>query len=48
VRWQSAVDEISIEHRAHSRMGFAAGAVLAAQWLLGKHGVFNMSNVLGL
>ena len=48
VRWQSAVDEISIEHKAHSRAGFAAGAVLAARWLAGKKGVFGMNDVLGL
>lgn len=48
VRWQSAVDEISIEHKAHSRAGFAAGAVLAAQWLVDKQGVFGMADVLGL
>jgi 4-hydroxy-tetrahydrodipicolinate reductase len=48
VRWQSDVDEISIEHKAHSRAGFAAGAVLAAQWLVDKRGVFGMADVLGL
>ena len=48
VRWQSDVDEISIEHKAHSRAGFAAGAVLAAQWLAGKRGVFEMGDVLGV
>ncbi len=48
VRWQSEVDEISIEHRAHSRAGFAAGALLAAQWLVDKKGVFEMGDVLGL
>ena len=48
VRWQSAVDEISIEHKAHSRAGFAAGAVLAAQWLAGRKGVFGMGDVLGI
>ncbi len=48
VRWQSAIDEISIEHKAHSRVGFAAGAVLAAQWVVGKRGVFEMGDVLGL
>jgi 4-hydroxy-tetrahydrodipicolinate reductase len=42
------VDEISIEHKAHSRAGFAAGAVLAAQWLVDKRGVFGMADVLGL
>lgn len=48
VRWQSPVDEISIEHKAHSRAGFAAGAVLAAQWLVDKQGVFGMGDVLGV
>jgi len=48
ITWQSEVDEISIEHKAHSRAGFAVGAVLAAQWLVGKKGVFGMGDVLGL
>ena len=48
VRWQSAIDEISIEHKAHSRAGFAAGAVLAATWIQGKQGVFEMADVLGI
>ncbi|MDO8367709.1 MAG: 4-hydroxy-tetrahydrodipicolinate reductase [Saprospiraceae bacterium] len=48
VRWHSGVDEISIEHKAHSRAGFAAGAVLAAQWIADKRGVFEMGDVLGL
>lgn len=48
IRWSSAVDDITIEHKAHSRTGFAAGAVLAAQWIQGKKGIFAMSDVLGL
>ena len=48
VRWNGPVDEIVLEHRAHSREGFAAGAVLAAQWILGRKGVFRMDDVLGL
>ena len=48
VRWQGPIDEISLEHRAHSREGFASGAVLAAEWLTGKSGVFRMEDVLGL
>jgi 4-hydroxy-tetrahydrodipicolinate reductase len=48
VRWASPVDEIVIEHRAHSRSGFANGAILAAKWLAGKTGVFTMTDVLGL
>lgn len=46
--WQSDIDEISIEHKAHSRMGFASGALLAAEWLQNKRGVFRMKDVLGL
>lgn len=46
VRWQSEVDEITIQHRAFSRDGFAAGAVLAATWLAGRHGFFTMQDVL--
>jgi 4-hydroxy-tetrahydrodipicolinate reductase len=48
VRWQTEVDEISIEHRAHSREGFANGAVMAAKWLVGKQGFFGMNEVLGI
>lgn len=48
LHWKSTVDEITIEHRALSRTGFAAGALLAAQWIYGKNGVFEMSDVLGL
>lgn len=48
VRWSSAVDEISIEHKAHSRAGFAGGAILAAKWIAGKKGVFSMKDVLNL
>jgi 4-hydroxy-tetrahydrodipicolinate reductase len=46
--WRSPIDEISIEHQAHSRTGFAAGALLAAEWIQNRHGVFNMQHVLGL
>lgn len=48
VRWNSPVDTLTIEHRAHSRDGFAHGALLAARWLADKKGVFSMSDVLGL
>lgn len=48
VTWRSAVDTISITHEAHSRAGFALGAVLAAEWLPGRHGVFGMEDVLFL
>ena len=48
VIWSGPSDEIRLEHRAHSRTGFAAGAVLAAQWLVERRGVFTMNDVLGI
>lgn len=48
VRYHSEVDDIEITHTAHNREGFAMGAVLAAEWLLDKKGVFDMSDVLNL
>jgi 4-hydroxy-tetrahydrodipicolinate reductase len=48
VRWQSDIDELAIEHRAHSREGFALGAVLAAEWIRGRSGVFSMAEVLSI
>jgi 4-hydroxy-tetrahydrodipicolinate reductase len=46
--YDSEVDQIEIKHTAHSREGFALGAVVAAEWLLGKKGVFTMKDVLGI
>ena len=48
VEYKSEVDTIEIKHTAHNRGGFALGAVTAAEWLVGKHGVFTMKDVLGL
>lgn len=48
VKYNSAVDSIEIKHTAHSREGFALGAVIAAEWIYGKTGVFSMKDVLGL
>ena len=48
VNYQSDVDTITIEHIAHSRQGFALGAVVAAEWIVGKKGVFTMNNVLNI
>lgn len=48
VNYESDVDTITIEHVAHTRQGFALGAVVAAEWLAGKTGVFTMNDVLGL
>ncbi|HLO73598.1 MAG TPA: 4-hydroxy-tetrahydrodipicolinate reductase [Flavobacterium sp.] len=45
--YDSEVDQIEIKHTAHSREGFALGAVIAAEWLIGKKGVFTMKDVLG-
>jgi 4-hydroxy-tetrahydrodipicolinate reductase len=47
VRYDSPIDSIEITHTAHSREGFATGAVLAAEWLVGKKGVFSMKDLLG-
>lgn len=46
VKYSSEIDDIKIIHTAHSRAGFALGAVLAAEWLSGKKGIFSMSDVL--
>ena len=46
--YQSNVDTIEIKHTAHNRDGFAFGAVIAAEWLVGKKGVFTMKDVLEL
>mgnify|MGYP001027001983 FL=1 len=48
VNYHSEIDTISIKHEAHSRKGFALGALLAAEWLIGKKGVFTMKDVLQL
>ncbi len=48
VDYTSEVDSIEIKHTAHNRQGFALGAVIASEWLVGKKGVFSMRDVLGL
>jgi 4-hydroxy-tetrahydrodipicolinate reductase len=48
VTYNSAVDAIEIKHTAHNREGFALGAVIAAEWIIGKQGVFTMKDVLEL
>lgn len=47
IRYDSAVDQIEISHMAHSRQGFAVGAVMAAEWLAGRTGIFGMDDLLG-
>ncbi len=46
VKYQSIVDDIEIKHTAHSREGFALGAILVAEWLAGKTGVYSMDDFL--
>jgi 4-hydroxy-tetrahydrodipicolinate reductase len=46
VKYSSAIDDIEIMHTAHSREGFALGAVLAAEYIAGKQGVFSIRDVL--
>lgn len=48
VTYNSEVDTIDIKHTAHNRQGFALGAVIAAEWLNNKTGVFTMRDVLNL
>lgn len=48
VAYNSAVDEIEIKHIAKNRDGFAVGAIIAAEWLQDKKGVYTMKDVLGL
>ncbi|MCB0430415.1 MAG: 4-hydroxy-tetrahydrodipicolinate reductase [Flavobacteriales bacterium] len=46
IRWESPIDDIEIKHTAKGRQGFALGAVIAAEWLKGRQGVFNMPDLL--
>ena len=46
ITYNSNVDSIEIKHTAHNREGFAEGAVVAAEWLYGKQGVFGMNDLL--
>jgi 4-hydroxy-tetrahydrodipicolinate reductase len=48
VFYNSPVDLIEIKHVAHNREGFALGSVMAAEWLVGKKGVYSMKDVLAL
>jgi 4-hydroxy-tetrahydrodipicolinate reductase len=46
VSYNSAIDSIEIKHTAHNRIGFATGALLAAEFLINKKGIYNMGDVL--
>jgi 4-hydroxy-tetrahydrodipicolinate reductase len=48
IKYHSEIDDIEIIHTAHSRKGFAGGAVAAAEFLPGKKGIYTMKDVLGL
>ena len=48
ITYQSNVDTIQIKHTAHNRDGFAFGAVIAAEWIVDKKGVFSMNDVLNI
>lgn len=47
INYHSDIDTITITHTAHSRRGFATGAVLAAEFIAGKKGIYQMNDVLG-
>jgi len=46
VTYRSSVDELEIKHTAKNRDGFAIGAIIAAEWIQNKQGIFNMQDVL--
>ena len=48
VTYRSDVDELQIIHTAFNRKGFAMGALLAAEYIKDKKGIFTMKNVLGI
>lgn len=46
VLYKSVIDEIEIRHKAFSRTGFALGALLAGEWIIGKSGIFSMKDFM--
>lgn len=48
IEYKSNIDTLSIQHEAHNRTGFALGAVIAAEWIQNKEGIFTMKDVLQL
>ncbi|QIK16939.1 4-hydroxy-tetrahydrodipicolinate reductase [Blattabacterium sp. DPU] len=48
VKYESKIEEIRIQHQAHNRDGFALGAIIAAEWIQNKKGIFSMKEVLGI
>ncbi|MDX2362827.1 MAG: 4-hydroxy-tetrahydrodipicolinate reductase [Crocinitomicaceae bacterium] len=48
IKYESAIDSIEMTHVAHNRQGFALGAVIAAEWIFGKQGIYTMQDVINL
>ena len=48
VNYNSNIDSISLTHTAHNRYGFGLGAVVAAEWIIGKTGIYTMNDVLNI
>lgn len=48
ITWSSEIDQISITHEAKSRRGLASGALMAAEWVQNRHGIFTMKDMLNL
>ena len=48
VKYESDVDSIEIIHTAKNRRGFANGTILAAEWIVGKKGIYEMKDLLSL
>ena len=46
IKYSSVIDDIEIKHTAHNRKGFALGAVVAAEYIVDKKGIFTMEDVL--
>jgi len=48
ITWDSEIDKITLTHEAKSRHGFAIGAVMAAEWIQGRKGIYTMKDLLNL
>ena len=48
ISYESQIDSIEIKHTAHNRKGFALGAIIAAEWLNNKIGIYTMKDVLNI
>ena len=46
IKYHSSIDTIAITHEAHSREGFTLGAVLVAEWIQDKKGIFTMNDFI--